>query len=72
MAGMENDLGKLKGIGPKRTAMLEKIGVDSIRELAQRNPDSLADMIKARHGKAAGVSASTVKAWVTQAKRSAR
>lgn len=52
--------------------MLEKIGVDSIRELAQRNPDSLMEMIKKRHGRAVGVGTKSIKDWVGQAKRSAR
>jgi len=49
-AGQENDLYKLKGIGPKHTEMLESIGVDSIKELSHRNPASLTKMIADRHG----------------------
>jgi hypothetical protein len=35
MPGLENDLCKLNGVGPKPTEMLEPIGVDSIKELSQ-------------------------------------
>lgn len=38
MAGKENDLYKLNGIGPKHTEMLESIGVDSIKELSTATP----------------------------------
>jgi len=69
---MLHDLWKLKGIGPKRTAMLEKIGVDLVKELAQRNADSLTEMIRTRHGAVAGVSQKTVQGWITLAKRADR
>jgi uncharacterized protein DUF4332 len=46
MGGMENDLYKLNGIGPKHTEMLESIGVDSIKELSHRNAASLKEMIR--------------------------
>jgi predicted flap endonuclease-1-like 5' DNA nuclease len=69
MGGMENDLWKLKGIGPQRTAMLEQIGVDSIKELQHRNPDSLLEMIASRYGAAPGVGRATVADWIEQAKR---
>ncbi|MBA2631505.1 MAG: DUF4332 domain-containing protein [Chloroflexi bacterium] len=72
MGGMKNDLGKLKGIGPKRTAMLDKIGVDSVKELAHRNADSLTETIRKRHGAAAGVNQKTVQGWITLAKRADR
>ncbi len=68
MAGMENDLWKLKGIGPKHTEMLEKIGVDSIKELKHRNAASLFQMIEERHGKVVALNESVVKGWIDQAK----
>jgi predicted RecB family nuclease len=40
--GMENDVYKLKGIGPKHTEMLERIGVDSIKELGYQAESNLA------------------------------
>ncbi len=63
---MENDL--YKGIGPKHTEMLEKIGVDSIKELRHRNAASLVDMIQTRHGNVVGLSPPQVQDWIDQAK----
>jgi predicted flap endonuclease-1-like 5' DNA nuclease len=68
MGGMENDLYKLKGIGPKYTEMLESIGVDSIKELSHRNPDNLYQMILDRHGPVVGLSVKAVEGWVAEAK----
>lgn len=68
MPGMENDLWKLDGIGPKHTEMLEKIGVDSIKELSKRRADSLVKMIEERHGKVVGLSEKTAQDWIDQAK----
>ncbi len=68
MAGMENDLYKLNGIGPKHTAMLEKIGVDSIKELSHRTAASLKSMIEERHGRVVGLSVAQVQGWIDQAK----
>ncbi len=65
---MENDLHKLKGIGPKHTQMLESIGVDSIKELSHRNPASLTKMISERHGRVVGLSEKQVAAWIDEAK----
>lgn len=69
MAGMENDLYKLKGIGPKWTAALEKIGVDSIKELANRNDESLSKMVTDRKGAAGTLSPTRAQAWISLAKR---
>lgn len=66
--GMENDLFKLKGIGPKHTEMLEKIGVDSIKELSHRNAASLKKMIEDRHGAVVGLSEAQVQGWIDEAK----
>ena len=68
MAGMDNDLWKLKGIGPKHTEMLEKIGVDSIKELKHRNAASLVQMIEQRHGKVVALNESVIQGWIDQAK----
>ena len=67
-AEKENDLYQLKGIGPKHTAMFEKIGVDSIKELSHRNAASLTKMIADRHGKVVGLSEKQVAGWIEQAK----
>jgi predicted flap endonuclease-1-like 5' DNA nuclease len=65
---VENDLAELKGIGPKHAAMLKEIGVDSIKELRQRNAASLTKMIETRHGKVVGLSETAVQGWIDQAK----
>ncbi len=65
---VENDVYKLKGIGPKYTEMLESIGVDSIKELRHRNPENLLTMIEERHGKVIGMSLKEVTDWIEQAK----
>jgi predicted flap endonuclease-1-like 5' DNA nuclease len=65
---IENDVHKLKGIGPRYTEMLEGIGVDSIKELRHRNPEHLLEMIETRHGKVIGMSLKEVTDWVEQAK----
>lgn len=65
---IENDVWQLKGIGPKHTEMLEAIGVDSIKELAQRNPASLTAMITERHGAVVALSETQVAGWIDEAK----
>ena len=67
-AAKDNDVYQLKGIGPKHTEMLESIGVDSIKELAQRNPASLTKMIAERHGAVVGLSETQVAGWIAEAK----
>lgn len=67
MAGMENDLWKLNGIGPKITEMLEKLGVDSIKELSHRRADNLFKTIEEKHGTVVGVSEKTVQTWIDEA-----
>ncbi|MGH3794051.1 MAG: DUF4332 domain-containing protein [Pseudonocardiaceae bacterium] len=67
-AHVENDLAKLKGIGPKYAEMLKSIGVDSIKELRHRNPESLQGMIEQRHGTVVGLSLQEVTAWIDEAK----
>ena len=69
MAGMKNDLYKLKGIGPKWTAALENIGVDSIKELSHRNAESLSQMVSDRKGSAGGLSTKRARNWIGQAKK---
>ncbi len=69
MAGMKNDLYKLKGIGPKWTAALEKIGVDSIKELSHRSAASLAQTVTQRKGTVGSLSPKRAQNWISQAKR---
>ena len=65
---VENDVYKLKGIGPRYTEMLESIGVDSIKELRHRVPEHLYEMILERHGKVVALSVKEVADWIEQAK----
>jgi predicted flap endonuclease-1-like 5' DNA nuclease len=65
---VENDLSKLKGIGPKYAEMLKSVGVDSIKELRHRNPASLKEIIETRHGKVVGLSENECKNWIDEAK----
>lgn len=65
---VENDLAKLKGIGPKYAELLKSIGVDSIKELRHRNPAHLKEMIETRHGHVVGLSEAGCKTWIDEAK----
>ena len=65
---VENDLDKLKGIGPKYKAILEEVGVDSIKELRHRNPAHLKEMIEKRHGSVIGLSEEECSTWIEEAK----
>jgi predicted flap endonuclease-1-like 5' DNA nuclease len=40
------DLFRLKGVGEEYSDLLEAAGVDTVRELAQRNPDNLYEKLK--------------------------
>ena len=68
MASVENDLARIKGIGPKYAEMLKSIGVDSVKELRHRNPQNLKEMIEARHGAVIGLSVAECEDWLNQAK----
>ena len=65
---VENDLDKLKGIGPHYKVMLKEIGVDSIKELRHRNPAHLKEMIEQRHGPVVGLSEHECQTWIEEAK----
>lgn len=64
----KNDLANLKGIGPNYAAMLKEIGVESVKELRQRNPAHLKQMIEQRHGPVVGLSLKECETWVDEAK----
>lgn len=68
MARVENDLARIKGIGPKHAEMLKGIGIDSVKELRHRNPENLKKLIESRHGAVIGLSLAQCEDWVTQAK----
>ncbi len=66
------DLFRIKGVGPEYADLLEEAGVDTVPELAQRNPDNLyAKMAEVNAAKKLVRRLPTlnmVKAWVAQAK----
>jgi len=68
MVHVENDLARIKGIGPKYAEMLKSVGVDSVKELRHRKPESLKEMIETRHGPVIGLSLAECEDWVNQAK----
>jgi predicted flap endonuclease-1-like 5' DNA nuclease len=67
-AHVENDLDKLKGIGPKYKEILKGVGVDSIKELRHRNAEHLKKTIEERHGPVVGLSDHEVQTWIDEAK----
>jgi predicted flap endonuclease-1-like 5' DNA nuclease len=66
------DLFRIKGVGQEYADLLEEAGVDTVPELAQRNPENLyAKLVEVnQQKKLVRVLPSTVKvrSWVTQAK----
>ncbi|MDX9863259.1 MAG: DUF4332 domain-containing protein [Anaerolineaceae bacterium] len=66
------DLFRIKGIGQEYADLLEEAGVDTVPELAQRNPENLYEKLVEvnQQKKLVRVLPSTVKvrSWVTQAK----
>jgi predicted flap endonuclease-1-like 5' DNA nuclease len=66
------DLFRIKGIGSEYADLLEEAGVDTVPELAQRNPDNLHRMLVETNREQTLVrqvpSASQVADWVNQAK----
>lgn len=68
MAHVENDLARIKGIGPKYAEMLKSIGVDSVKELRHRKAENLKEMIETRHGAVIGLSVAECEDWINQAK----
>lgn len=66
------DLARISGIGKKFGDLLEAAGVDSVPELAQRNPQNLHSALAAANDKMAAVdrvpSMAEVQSWVKQAK----
>ena len=67
------DLFRIKGVGEEYSDLLEEAGVDTVVELAQRNPDNLFDSILETNSKKKLVrrppSVKMVKNWVSQAKK---
>jgi len=67
------DLFRIKGVGEEYSDLLEEAGVDSIVELAQRNPENLYQALKATNDRKLLVrrlpTLGQVQDWVAQAKR---
>ena len=66
------DLFRIKGVGPEYADLLEEAGVDTVPELAQRNPANLftkmAEVNEAKKLVRRLPTKDMVKAWVAQAK----
>lgn len=66
------DLMRIKGVGKQFAELLEAAGVDTVKELKNRNAANLADAMKATNAKKklarTSPSASMVEKWVAQAK----
>ena len=67
------DLFRIKGIGPEYADLLEEAGVDTVMELAQRNPDNLyakiVEVNAEKHLVRRLPTLNMIKAWVAQAKQ---
>ncbi len=67
------DLFRIKGVGEEYADLLEEAGVDTVVELAQRNPDNLYESILETNARKRLVrrppSKKMVKNWVSQAKK---
>jgi predicted flap endonuclease-1-like 5' DNA nuclease len=66
------DLFRIKGVGEEYSDLLEEAGVDTVVELAQRNPDNLYQALRETNEREALVrrlpTLKQVKDWVAQAK----
>jgi predicted flap endonuclease-1-like 5' DNA nuclease len=67
-----SDLFRIKGVGEEYSDLLEEAGVDTVVELAQRNPDNLYQALRETNEREALVrrlpTLKQVKDWVAQAK----
>lgn len=65
------DLARIKGVGSIYSDLLEKVGVDTVKELASRRPDNLhrkiVDVYKGRSHTAQLPPPSALQSWVEQA-----
>lgn len=71
--GKPVDLFRIKGVGEEYADLLKEAGVDSVVELAKRNPANLYEGLKSTNAKKKPVrqlpSAKQVAGWVKQAKK---
>ena len=67
------DLMRVKGVGEEYSDLLEAAGVDTVRELANRNPDNLHNALlktnAEKHLVRREPALSEVKSWINQSKR---
>ena len=68
------DLMRIKGIGGEFAELLEKIGVDTVKELSKRNADNLCEAVEKFDLTTSPIvrrkpSKNSIHAWVRQAKR---
>jgi predicted flap endonuclease-1-like 5' DNA nuclease len=67
------DLYRIRGVGSEYSDLLEEAGVDTVPELAQRNPEHLLEKITAVNGEKKLVRRlpvlSQIQSWVEQAKK---
>jgi len=64
----KGDLDKIKGIGVKYRAILEEVGVASIKELRHRNAANLKVTIEDRHGPVIGLTELQIQTWIDKAR----
>ena len=66
------DMMRISGIGPQFAELLEAAGVDTVKELAQRNPDNLATAMAAKNEEKnltnAVPASSVIAGWIEAAK----
>lgn len=67
-----SDLMRINGVGPQFSELLEASGVDTVKELRNRNAENLAEAMEKvneeKHLAKASPAPATVTAWVEQAK----
>lgn len=68
------DLMRIKGVGPEYSDALNQIGIDSVKEFAQRNPENTLERIKKLDEEKPNVirklpTLDQVKDWIAQAKK---
>lgn len=68
------DLMRIKGVGPEYSDALNQIGIDSVKEFAQRNPENTLERIKKLDEEKPNVirrlpKLDDIKDWIAQAKK---
>jgi predicted flap endonuclease-1-like 5' DNA nuclease len=68
------DLMRIKGVGPEYADLLNQIGIDSVKEFAQRNPENTLERVEELDKKKPDVIRrlpllDEIKDWIAQAKK---